>query len=259
MQTILSYLAQTGLFFGQPITWALIGLLGLLVISRPAFGRALLLVFFSMIFNPLLKFWFQEPLPEPMDGWAFPSGHMQAAIVFWGWLAIEAKGFWPRFLLGVLLLIIAYGVIYSGYHYPRDVIGAICVGALMLVAYHALNQLKTFKDKPYWVGLPLIALSLIIMIAIPPEGFKIHMMQGLGGLVGITFGWKFAVTLDPNPRPTTLFEKIILLILGFIGILGCQWVISHNMLPAMHPLNKFAQTCAMTLWATLLPVGLKRR
>lgn len=186
---MLTIITDIGLFACQTITWFMIGLIGFFLIDRNAFGKALLLVFFTMIYNTYLKYLWQEPLPLPMHGWAFPSGHMHSAFVFWGWLAIEARRFWVSIATAVLLIFIGYAMIHEWYHYPRDVVGAMAFGSLSLALFYALSKLRIFQVKPYLLSIPLIIIGGICILLMPAEARKPHIWQGMWGLVLLPILW----------------------------------------------------------------------
>ncbi|HRE32849.1 MAG TPA: phosphatase PAP2 family protein, partial [Candidatus Berkiella sp.] len=94
--------------------------------------------------NVYLKSIWQMPLPAPMEGWAFPSGHMHSAVVFWGALAIEFRRFWFSALIVFMLCLAGYGLVYHGYHYPIDIVGAVGFGSLSLFIYGYLRQKALF-------------------------------------------------------------------------------------------------------------------
>lgn len=252
MDSLLFVIAQGGLLLGQPSTWAIIGIVGFIAINRPAFGRALLILFFCMIANPFLKAIFQEPLPQPMDGWGFPSGHMQASFVFWGWLAVEARHFWSTFLIAVLLLVIGYGIVYAGYHYPRDILAGVCFGAIILVGYHALNQIPFFKAKPYALALPLLIIGILLLWTLP-EARKLHTWVALGGLSGLSIGWGLSNHLLRTSATATLVTRLLQLGIAFIGVYAIQKGVAAHLFSLPLFVEKFCQTFLMGLWISIVP------
>ena len=81
------------LFSHQEILIPLI-VLGL-IFYRNYFLDPAILLLFTMVFSVLLKFIFAIPYPAELvqklgkNGFSFPSGHMQAAAVFYGWFLLN--------------------------------------------------------------------------------------------------------------------------------------------------------------------------
>lgn len=132
------------------------------------FIRTLLLVSFTLVYNLGLKSIWQVPLLPPLEGWAFPSGHMHAAVVFWGWLAIEFHRFWFTGIVLIILSIIAYSLLHYFYHWPIDILAAIIFGSLSLFLFSLLNRLPYFHNKLYRTGTLLTIIALAIFIAVYP-------------------------------------------------------------------------------------------
>lgn len=170
MDQVLASIAACGSVLDSPYLYLTIIVVGLLWGRHPAmFGRTLLLVCFTMIYNLGLKSIWKVPLPPLLDGWAFPSGHMHAAVIFWGWLSIEIRRVWFSEIVLLILLIVAYGLLYHGYHWPLDILGAIGFGGLSLVIYAWLNRQAYIQAHPYWLGYGLFAIATMIGIAVYPD------------------------------------------------------------------------------------------
>jgi undecaprenyl-diphosphatase len=100
------------------------------------------------LLNPLLKLLAASPRPtldlvlitEQAPGYGFPSGHaMSATLVYGGiiWLAeLAIARVWPRRAVQVLaalaILITAFGRVYTGAHWPSDVLGGVLWGLIEL-------------------------------------------------------------------------------------------------------------------------------
>lgn len=99
--------------------------------------------------NALLKLVFARPRPMvfvPLvmeTDYSFPSGHVAAAMAFYGLLALLL---WRRRRWGwavvCALWVVAVGVsrIYLGVHYPSDVLGSLTFGLLWLAAIASLHD-----------------------------------------------------------------------------------------------------------------------
>ncbi len=174
---MLDFIAKFGLSFCHtPIVASLI-IIGLISKKREIFARAAYLLLFTMIYNAYLKSIWQAPLPPPMEGWAFPSGHMHSAMVFWGWLAIEFRKVWFYEIVFFILTLVGYGLIQQGYHYPVDVLASVGFGSLSLTLYALINRLKFFKGHLERLGGLMVLLSGIIILLMIPEARKPHVIK----------------------------------------------------------------------------------
>lgn len=210
-----------GLTIDQPYTMISIVIIGYLLLHEALFARALMLLLFTMVYNTFLKAHWQIPLPPAsgLEGWAFPSGHMHSAFVFWGWLAFDSRNRYIMALVFVLLSFTGFGLVHRGYHYPLDIVGAVCFGAVTLTVFHVVNLFEPFKTQYMLNGIWLALAALFFIIITPELGRKIHIYQGLGALVGFTIGGLYAAN-----RRNIVTSKIkaicsaILTILVTIGI-----------------------------------------
>jgi uncharacterized membrane protein YuzA (DUF378 family) len=126
------------------------------------------------------------PLPPPLEGWGFPSGHMHTAFVFWGWLAYEYHKVWYYEVTFFLLCMIGYGILYHGYHYPIDILGAVGFGSISIFLYALLQRLSYFREKFYRIGYLLIGLSTVIIFLLGLDFIKPHQWQALSVLIAST-------------------------------------------------------------------------
>jgi undecaprenyl-diphosphatase len=176
------------LFSNEPIILPLI-IIGIIGYNRHIFSHALTLLLFTMVFSATLKSIFKVPLnPElGLPGYAFPSGHMQSSIVFYGWLYYSISNKLTRYIIVGLLLSIAYGLIFRGYHKIIDILGALFFGSLTLVIYnYVLYNITTFKQRSHLIGLAVIHVAfLLILIMYSQLGFIVsHIWQVICILIG---------------------------------------------------------------------------
>lgn len=202
-----------GLTIDQPYTMISIVIIGYLLFNEALFAKALMLLLFTMIYNTFLKAHWQIPLPPAsgLEGWAFPSGHMHSAF--------DSKNRYFMAIVFVLLSFTGFGLVHRGYHYPLDVVGAVCFGAVTLTIFHVINLFEPFKTK-YMLNGVWLALGALFFIIITPEvGRKIHIYQALGALIGFTLGGLYAAN-RPNFTTSKLkaIGAAILVILFTFGI-----------------------------------------
>jgi membrane-associated phospholipid phosphatase len=189
---ILNTLSYYILEFTHEIVIVPLFLVGFLFLNRPQWGIALFLLFFSMIYNPALKSLFQVPLPLALGkaGYAFPSGHMQVAVMFYGWIFLT----WPskviRYAIGGLLTLIGFALVYKGYHTPRDIFGAIGFGGIMVWVAYKMMGIQPFSSRPPLLGLALCVPSAGFLLYMKTrEMLPVHSLYAFGGLMTFSILW----------------------------------------------------------------------
>lgn len=132
LDSLLSFI----LAFGHFPTYTAIIVLGAIFIDRKIFASLALIMMCSIIVNAGLKVTFKVPLPPELgsDWYGLPSGHMQTALVFYGWLAMEMRNRVFSILLALLMPLLGVAIVHFGYHYPIDILAAmpVAVGLLWL-------------------------------------------------------------------------------------------------------------------------------
>jgi hypothetical protein len=119
------------------------------------------------------------------EGFAFPSGHMQVAVVFYGWLFLIYEQTLIRALLLIVLSGIAFGLIQQGYHNFSDVIASVVFGIITIYGFIWGSQLPKIQNKPARLGSYLIFLSSVMMSVIHFRiGIPMHVYAGFIGLLG---------------------------------------------------------------------------
>ncbi len=184
-------LAKIALFATNDLFLIIVITIGYFTPKRPQFCRALFILLFSMILNAYLKSIWQVPLAEHLNkiGYAFPSGHMQTAAAFWGWLAWELQNPWFYMFAFLLLSSIAFALNQLGYHSHTDIKGGIIFAVLTLVIYGLIcNYMKKKNQSLIGVCLIILALPLLFLTQNAPY-VPSHIWLAMGALVGFTFGY----------------------------------------------------------------------
>ena len=189
MDAIVDAFAKAGIFLGSPKVYLVISLVGLLTPYRTVFLRCAVLTLFTIIYNVYLKSIWQVPLPAPLEGWAFPSGHMHTAVVFWGWLAFEYKKLWSWTMSFFILCLCGYGLLFNVYHYPIDIVGSVGFGTLSIFLYALLNKTPAFKKQPALNGILLFLVSAVILLKLPTYALKPHLWNAFAGLGVLACAW----------------------------------------------------------------------
>ena len=168
---------------------------GFYLLRRETFGKALIFLSFCSIANEFLKNYFQAPLPPtcPTQGFAFPSGHSQVAFALWTVIAWDYNNRYLSAIISFILLSIGFAMVYFGYHYTIDVIGAYAFGALFLSAYNIFlrclpeNNINTLPLSAFF----LAALAILIILLVPPTAKYPKLIRHLTILITFPIGWIF--------------------------------------------------------------------
>jgi len=184
------------------------------------FGIRLAIVFLASVYlNDFLKHIFATERPDPEQvrvlygksggGYAFPSGHSQGSVTFWGVIAWELKKAW--FWVLALFLMIAVGIsrLYLGVHWPIDVLGGWLIGAVILGVYF-LYDAKVDHSRSFLNMWGLIALVVFIGVGL----FLIHPAgQIIGVFIGMSIGYLLQEKLvNFDPRSVWWYQVLKILV-----------------------------------------------
>jgi len=118
----------------------------------------LLLLLASGYVNTLAKLLVHTPRPDPQltrvldfrpyqsGSNAFPSGHTQGAVVFWGYMAGWVGRRWFSALAAVVVALIALSRLYLGVHFPIDIVGGLVLGGVLLSCVPPLLERWSLAD-----------------------------------------------------------------------------------------------------------------
>jgi len=186
------YIAQFFLNFSHFGVLLTLFMVGFIALDRKIWGQALFLMLFTMILNTVLKYFFHVPLmPHLGKGFAFPSGHMHAAMAFYGWLFVCYRHPALRSLILTVLTGIGFSLIYFHYHTFIDVIGAVGFGSLGLFIYYPCTRITVFRKHPSLLGLTLCSLAVPLLILLAQKYFiPSHVWQAFYGLLAFSLIWQ---------------------------------------------------------------------
>lgn len=165
------YLVELLNWIGRPIPMALLtGIVAVGLMSRRRYAEAMLVLptTATHAVNALLKNVIQSPRPTDEHvqiqhhaaGFGFPSGHTMAVVVFCGviaylaWRLIEHRRLQYAVHAIVILAVLGIGFsrIYSGAHWPTDVLGGYLWGifytSLLVLFFHRTQPLKADGGVP---------------------------------------------------------------------------------------------------------------
>ena len=175
--------------------------------------------FLGTVMNQFLKMLFRIPRPWVLDpnfdivesareaatGYSFPSGHTQSAVGTFGGLARMTKKNWLRWVLVVLVLLVAFSRMYLGVHTPLDVGVSLGIGAvLVLVLWPLVRSAEENPARMLWVLLGMLACSVAFLLFMEiyqfPADTDAHNLESAVAnawkLSGATVGMLIACWLD---------------------------------------------------------------
>lgn len=140
------------------------GALALLPLAGRGQSLLLLISMAARLLNSGLQELIERPRPSPdllraadqPSSFSFPSGHAEGALVLYGLLfyfaALYVRNIWLRLPVqaACLWVILFTGLerVYSGHHWPSDVLGGFYFGALVLTALIAFDRLALSRSRP---------------------------------------------------------------------------------------------------------------
>lgn len=193
---------------------------GFFFIDSRAFFRGLVALLGTMVLAAYLKSVFQVPLkPHLGNGWAFPSGHMMAATVFWGVLAWELKQRVFMILLPIILVGIAVALIHFNYHDPMDVLAAFAFGIVVIIGHIFVQRAFLLSDSMY--------ASIVLLIAGGVVFFGLDKVPAHVATATAALGGLFVGELLFRGIPTTLIKKLLGAILCVVFVLAVFFGINY--------------------------------
>jgi membrane-associated phospholipid phosphatase len=213
----------------------------------------------SVVSNSWLKLYFGDPRP-PAEWWipgysaggfGVPSGHAQAAVLFWGAIAYglyRYQGWRWRLAFPILLaLLIGLSRNYLGVHDLQDVMIGNLIGGLLLLLF-LLFETRDIQQKPQTV---LIIFFLFVSAAYAtwPRGNPLEVVVPALALVTGWYGTRMMLAPHPQMLDGDLFRKLLYAVAGLailflfraginqfltdwqatsallfgVGMLGCLW------------------------------------
>lgn len=163
---------------------------GYIWISRSVFYDAVVLLLLSMIYNFILKQYFQVPLGMHLYkvGFAFPSGHMQSSFVLYGWIAFMMRNWFVRILLALLIGGIAVSLVKLEYHNYYDILGAIIFGLVLMIWYYYVS--KNYRSYLHWIVIGFATLMIIYIITLQQHIVPEHLWLAYYALIGFSLSDK---------------------------------------------------------------------
>lgn len=209
---MLNNLAEFFLSFSHTSIIISLLILGYIWINQKVFFHAICLVLINILFNFTLKLIFQVPLSSSVGpGYAFPSGHMQASMVLYGWLITKVSNVLYKTLLAIILVGIGISLVYLGYHNYFDVLGGVFFGCILIALYNLFIKNNTPK-----LPIAVLAFATALMLYIASQNaITAHIWMGYYALIGVIFA---EYTYARNTNTLNFQSKIIATIFCFLAL-----------------------------------------
>lgn len=185
-------------FTNQTIILPLI-IIGYIWVNKKVFYKACCVFLLSMLYAADLKLIFTYIFPS--TNLLFPSGHMLASTAIYGFLCYNYKNIILRFTLILLLLAIAFALVYKGYHQPFEIIGGLVFGVILLQFYLRLQNKEILILA---LGIMLLLLNYLLAPKILP-----HVWLAIFAFVGIFFGNNYLPISSKQSNSEKIFSTII--------------------------------------------------
>lgn len=126
--------------------------------------------------------------------YGFPSGHVQNAATFWGWLGLKSQKSWMHVFSSMLIASIGLSRIYLGAHYLGDVLGGALFGTVFLVGAYRItpyleSRLISIPRGLRSLLIPLLSVLLFgLSLAVYPDTTRGNSALICGTLLGFSLG-----------------------------------------------------------------------
>lgn len=167
-------------------------------LDRRVGARLTIFFLISAYINSITKVLCHQPRPfeysdrvrgiVPAGGHGFPSGHTQATVLIWGYLAACFRRFWLWGLAVALMCLVPLSRLYLGVHFPTDLVGGYWLGAVMLfIAIGPALRLQTWLRQcdPGWQLAAAVLLPIGLMALFPDKSGVTAMATLTGFGVGL--------------------------------------------------------------------------
>ena len=220
---------------GYPVFLILFLSFGYFALGAKRFFHTAILLMATGLLNSWLKDIGQDARPDAAyaldgrvgDSYGWPSGHMQIAVVLWGYLAYSMRALWAYWAAGIIMALIGFSRLYLGVHDLGDVTAGFIFGALCLAAYIA--ALENHRSRNFFASLSLrqavggMVLVHVIFVALYPthighEAPYWFMGAMTGWLVAHYARGQNAVTL-PGPLPAQLMLACVMTGMAFMAMI----------------------------------------
>ncbi|MDF2627459.1 MAG: putative phosphatase [Symbiobacteriaceae bacterium] len=190
--------------------------------------------------NDVLKNLFHTNRPSPDDvnvirpepSFAFPSGHSQNPLMFWGAMAMRLNRMWLTIIFGIMIFFIGLSRLYVGVHWPLDLIGGWAIGAVLLLGFAASYKFWSGEGMPFgqqlfWaVAIPSVCIGISAALGYAPalnaaaeDHFWVIAGAYYGMLIGLVLEERY---VGFNPRSGGIGVQVAKVFIGVAMLLAVK-------------------------------------
>ncbi|HYF80043.1 MAG TPA: phosphatase PAP2 family protein [Symbiobacteriaceae bacterium] len=192
--------------------------------------------------NDVLKNLFHTNRPSPDDvrvirpepSYAFPSGHSQNPLMFWGAMAMQFRKLWLTVILGIMIFLIGVSRLYVGVHWPLDLIGGWVIGALILWGFMASEKFWSGEGMPFgqqlfWaVAIPSVCIGISAALGYAASLASAKDAAGhFWVIAGAYYGMLIGCVLEEryvgfDPRRGGIGAQVVKVVVGIVLLLAVK-------------------------------------
>ena len=229
---LLALLAEILHLMGSEIFYVIVLLVIYWSINRHLGVRMVFVALFAGVLNGLLKELFQRPRPDIVSdlvvrmvdqtGPGIPSGHVMLNLALWGYAAVHLQRRWIYWALAFFMVLMGWGRMYAGVHYPHDVLAGLLFGLVALWLYLRLAEgfgQRWTQLRPGVRAAIVVILGLIaaVTVVIDPTGTGPAIA---GVLVGVGPGRELELRHVRFSSDGSVMQRILRVVLGIALMLA---------------------------------------
>jgi membrane-associated phospholipid phosphatase len=220
---------------GYPLFLILFLCFGYFALGAQRFFHTAILLMAAGLLNSWLKDIVQDARPNMAyaldgrvgDSYGWPSGHMQIAVVLWGYLAYSLRQIWAYGAAAVIIALMGFSRLYLGVHDVGDVTAGFVFGALCLAAYIA--ALENQRSRAFFSSLSLryaaggLIATHLIYVAIYPAHIgheaPFWFMGAMTGWLVAHYARAQSPVILPGPLPVQMLLAGAMTGLSFVSMM----------------------------------------
>ncbi|MBR6688609.1 MAG: phosphatase PAP2 family protein [Clostridia bacterium] len=155
---------------------------------------------------------------DTATGYSFTSGHTQTFASMSTTIAKKLKKPLVTFLVGILIVLVAFSRMYLGAHYPSDVVVGAVLGVVLALIGTSLFDKVENKKVLYLATIILLTPFAIMFLINPDEHFE-DFYKIFGMLIGFLFAVMFEEKYAPLEYNISWWKKVLRVVTGIVAAL----------------------------------------